>query len=113
AGASAAVGAKAYTLGNDIHFNDGQYDPAGGAGEELLAHEVAHTVQQSGGGGAAQLKLEVSAPQDAAEVEADSAARDMVAGRPAQVGGASGVARKLMRAAEAGGPKAGEKGKGM
>src|SRR5436190_10431520 len=45
--AAAAVGARAYTIGQDIHFADGQYDPEGD--QELLAHEVAHTVQQSGG----------------------------------------------------------------
>ena len=83
-----ALGAKAFAVGQDIHFNAGRYDPGGAEGERLLAHEVAHTVQQGGGGGGAQAKLEVSSPGDGAEVEADRAADAMVAGRPFQVGAA-------------------------
>ena len=91
--AASAVGAKAYTMGQDIHFGAGQYDPSSGAGQHLLAHEVAHTVQQRGGSPTRQNKLEVSGPQDAAEHEADHAAEAMVSGAPAQVGGGGGVAR--------------------
>ena len=87
ASANKAVGARAYTVGNDIHFGAGQYQPDDPFGMHLLAHEVAHTVQQSagGGGGQRQHKLEVSTPHDAAEHEADRAADAMVAGRPAQI----------------------------
>ncbi|MFL5764169.1 MAG: DUF4157 domain-containing protein [Bacteroidia bacterium] len=42
------IGAKAFTHGNDIYFNRGQYDPASDHGKHLLAHELTHTVQQSG-----------------------------------------------------------------
>jgi hypothetical protein len=55
----------------------------------LIAHEVAHTVQQAGGRDHAQYKLAVSSPGDAAEVEADRAADAMVAGAPASIGGAA------------------------
>ncbi|HET9987400.1 MAG TPA: DUF4157 domain-containing protein [Kofleriaceae bacterium] len=92
--AASAVGAKAYTMGQDIHFGAGQYDPSSGAGEHLLAHEVAHTVQQAGGTPQRQNKLEVSTPFDPAEYEADAAANAMVAGHGFQVGGGSGVQRK-------------------
>lgn len=95
--AAHAVGAKAYTVGNDIHFASGQYDPSSGGGQHLLAHEVAHTVQQSGGAAIRQNKLEVSAPQDALETEADRAADAMVAGLPAAVGGGGGLSRKIHR----------------
>ncbi|MDQ0466550.1 hypothetical protein QO010_004345 [Caulobacter ginsengisoli] len=44
-----AVEARAYTVGRDIVFGAGQYDPAGGAGRRLLAHELAHVVQQGAG----------------------------------------------------------------
>ncbi|HLL24398.1 MAG TPA: DUF4157 domain-containing protein, partial [Kofleriaceae bacterium] len=47
--AASAVGAKAYTVGQDIHFGAGYYDPSSQAGKHLLAHEVAHTIQQRGG----------------------------------------------------------------
>ncbi|MFL5764165.1 MAG: DUF4157 domain-containing protein [Bacteroidia bacterium] len=42
------IGAKAFTHGNDIYFNKRQYDPASDHGKHLLAHELTHTVQQSG-----------------------------------------------------------------
>ena len=87
--ASAAVGAKAYTVGTDIHFGADHYRPDDPFGMHLLAHEVAHTVQQAGAAPHRQHQLEVSTPGDAAEVEADRAADAMVAGAPASVGGAS------------------------
>ena len=40
------MGAKAFTLGNDIFFSDGIPDTGSDAGLGLVAHEVAHTVQQ-------------------------------------------------------------------
>jgi len=98
--AAHAVGAKAYTVGQDIHFAAGKYQPDDAFGMHLLAHEVAHTVQQSGGAQRRQHKLEVSAPQDAAEHEADRAADAMVRGAPAQVSGASGAQRVARIATE-------------
>lgn len=44
-----AVDARAYTHGSDIVFGSGEYDPAGISGRKLLAHELAHVVQRSGG----------------------------------------------------------------
>jgi hypothetical protein len=88
AAANDAVGAHAYALGQDIHFAAGQYDPTSTTGQTLIAHEVAHTVQQRGGAAVRQNKLTVSNTTDRAELEADSAAESMVTGRPATVGGA-------------------------
>jgi hypothetical protein len=45
------VGADAYSLGANIAFADGRYDPGTTKGQALLAHELAHVVQQSRGGG--------------------------------------------------------------
>jgi hypothetical protein len=72
--AAIAVGAKAYTVGQDIHFGDGCFAPADSDGVHLLAHEVVHTVQNRGGAPAPHTKLEVSNPTDSAEIEADRAA---------------------------------------
>lgn len=48
AGSSARMlGARAYTVGQDIVFAPGEYQPGTVAGQELLAHELAHVVQQS------------------------------------------------------------------
>src|SRR5262249_47846291 len=67
ADAAAAVGARAYAVGQDIHFAAGQFAPDDPFGVHLIAHEVAHTVQQAGGPIARQHKLTVSTPGDAAE----------------------------------------------
>jgi hypothetical protein len=93
--AASAVGAKAYTVGNDIHFAAGQYAPSDPFGLHLLAHEVAHTQQQAGGSPHRQHKLEVSSPGDRAEVEADRAADAMVAGNQFSLSsmGGSGIQR--------------------
>lgn len=93
--AASAVAAKAFTVGNDIHFGAGHYDPSSQHGQHLIAHEVAHTVQQRGGTPVRQHKLEVSHPGDTFEVAADHAADAMVAGSPVSLGGASiGLARE-------------------
>jgi len=42
-----AVRAQAYTIGHDIVFGAGQYRPETLGGKRLLAHELAHVVQQS------------------------------------------------------------------
>ena len=83
--AAKAVGARAYALGQDIHFAAGQYPATDSLGSELLAHEVVHTVQQQGSTPVRQLRLEVSTPNDTAEVEADRAAAALVAGQPSVV----------------------------
>ncbi|WP_394294993.1 eCIS core domain-containing protein [Halovivax ruber] len=40
---------RAFTCGNAIVFNDGEYDPESAEGQYLLAHELAHVKQQTGG----------------------------------------------------------------
>jgi len=44
-----AVGALAYTVGRDVVFDAGQYAPHTAGGRRLLAHELAHVVQQRRG----------------------------------------------------------------
>jgi hypothetical protein len=45
------IQAQAYTIGSDIYFNEGFYNPASLAGTKLLAHELTHVVQQTGSAG--------------------------------------------------------------
>jgi len=97
ADAARSVNARAYTTGNDIHFADGQYQPADPFGLHLLAHEVAHTVQQGGRPVATQAKLEVSQRGDAAEVDADRAADAMIAGEATSIGHGFASSSRLMR----------------
>ena len=44
-----AIQARAYTQGRDIVFGAGEYTPATNEGRRLVAHELAHVVQQEGG----------------------------------------------------------------
>src|SRR5271163_4378603 len=69
-----AVSADAYTLGNDIVFGAGKYAPHTPGGEQLLAHEITHTLQQSGE--ARDLNgLSIAPANSPAEREADFASR--------------------------------------
>ncbi len=49
AAAAREIDAQAFTRGRDVYFAAGQYQPHTDAGRWLLAHELAHTVQQTGG----------------------------------------------------------------
>jgi hypothetical protein len=70
-----AVSARAFTVGSDIFFGAGEYNPSTRGGTELIAHEVAHVVQQRGA--AVTGPLSVSQPGDASEREAEAVARDV------------------------------------
>jgi hypothetical protein len=48
-GISDSIGAQAFTQGQDVFFANGKYDPGSKGGQELLAHELTHVVQQTGG----------------------------------------------------------------
>ncbi|CAI2766906.1 eCIS core domain-containing protein [Flavobacterium collinsii] len=45
---SQELGAQAFTNGNDVYFNKGKYNPDSREGKHLLAHELTHTIQQTG-----------------------------------------------------------------
>src|SRR4051794_21919571 len=64
AASARAVNARAYSAGSQIVFAEGQYAPGMGAGRRLLAHELAHVVQQ---GPAANVPTEIGRPDDAGE----------------------------------------------
>jgi hypothetical protein len=44
-----SIQAKAFTTGQDVFFRQGAYDPGSRGGQELIAHELTHVVQQNGG----------------------------------------------------------------
>ena len=78
-----AVDAAAYTVGRDVVFGTDQFAPGTSAGRRLLAHELAHVVQQ--GGRQASGPLSIGAAGDVHEAQADRAAAQVVdhpAGRP-------------------------------
>ena len=43
-----SVSARAFTTGTDVYFADGEFKPDSPEGKELIAHELAHVVQQRG-----------------------------------------------------------------
>jgi hypothetical protein len=45
---SEQLGAQAFTHGSDVYFNKGKYNPDSKEGKHLLAHELTHTIQQTG-----------------------------------------------------------------
>ncbi|HEX7839492.1 MAG TPA: DUF4157 domain-containing protein [Kofleriaceae bacterium] len=50
-----AIGARAFTVGRHIVFAEGQYDAHGARGQNLIAHELTHTIQQADRGPAVAL----------------------------------------------------------
>jgi hypothetical protein len=80
--AARALGAHAFTLGDDVLFDRSRYAPASRGGGSLLAHELGHVVQQRAGG--------TAAPGAAHEANADALASGQGA---APLGSALGPAR--------------------
>lgn len=77
-----SVGALAYTVGSHVAFDQGRYAPGSGEGKELLAHELAHVVQQGASAAApASGGLPISPAGDALEAQADSAAAAALQGQ--------------------------------
>src|SRR5207237_174191 len=80
-----AFGATALTVGSDIYFREEAFAPHTPKGLRLLAHEVAHVVQQHRGPVAAVQAaggLAVAPAGSAGEREADAAADALLPGRP-------------------------------
>ncbi|HZS39338.1 MAG TPA: DUF4157 domain-containing protein [Polyangia bacterium] len=85
--AAQGFGARAFTVGKDVHFGAGQFAPGTREGDRLIAHELTHVVQgeragvqrksepgpDAAAGGAAD-EHDVSEPHDASEQEADAVA---------------------------------------
>jgi hypothetical protein len=63
------LGAQAFTHGNDIYFNSGKYDTDSKVGQQLLSHELTHTIQQTGTH--VQAKNEIQAKQPKNEERGD------------------------------------------
>ncbi len=100
---SRSLNAKAFTHGSDVYFSSGSYSPGTSAGKQLLAHELTHVVQQSGGGGGVsrkarvQAKLTVGAVDDPYEREADAMANKVMRSSGLQRSPAAGTPIKIQR----------------
>lgn len=73
---AAAVGARAYTVGPDVVFAAGEYAPDTDAGRRLIAHELAHVVQQDAARAPnGRAGIAIGAVDDSLERKAETAAR--------------------------------------
>ncbi len=74
-----ALNARAFTTGEDVFFGEGEYNPGSSGGQELIAHEMTHVVQQGGTDfPTPQGKLTVNGPGDEFEQEADQTATQVM-----------------------------------
>jgi hypothetical protein len=74
-----AVSALAYAVGRDVVFGTGRYAPQCEPGRRLIAHELAHVVQQDNH---SSMRVASSSPNGPAEQEASQNAGLLVSGRP-------------------------------
>lgn len=70
-----AVAARAFTTGSDIYFAQGEYRPGTSDGNQLLAHELSHVIQQRDAPTSGDMT--VSQPGDALETAAEATAREL------------------------------------
>ena len=99
-----SVGANAYTVGSDVVFKSGQYDPASSAGQRTIAHELSHVVQQSRGpvdGSDAPGGIRVSDPSDQFERAADATADQVMSAVSAAQPSASDAGAAVQREEDA------------
>lgn len=80
-----AVNALAYTVGNQVVFGEGQYQPQTEKGRHLIAHELTHTIQQASvtPGASTRGDLQIGEAHDAYEQEADRQALQVSRGHHA------------------------------
>jgi hypothetical protein len=97
AASARSIGARAFTVGPHIVFGDSQHAPGTSAGSMLLAHELAHVVQQRGQVAGDPESLEIGGSRDAAESSAHRAAQQVVGGQTADPGLASGSSQSVIR----------------
>jgi hypothetical protein len=93
------MGAVAFTAGSHIHFAAGRYEPSSAAGRWVLAHELAHVVQQGHSGLPPDEK--VSAGEHAAEQQAHRAAAAVALGGRAPAIAADGRGARTLALSEA------------
>jgi hypothetical protein len=80
------LGARAYTVGDDVVFGSGAYEPGSETGRHTLAHELTHVVQQRSGpvdGEETGTGVKVSDPGDRFERAAEETATRVTSGETA------------------------------
>ncbi len=84
AGAAKALGVQAFTVGNDVFFGAGKFQPDSSAGLRLLSHELAHVAQQRSSSGG-------NVPDTVLESEANHAESAVSGNAPVHLSSAGGA----------------------
>ncbi len=96
-GLSARLNARAFTIGHDVAFGGGEYQPGTLLGDALIAHELAHVVQQAGGSTTTAPMAAGDGSYNALEHDADVSALGAVASIWGMARGSlAGIARNVM-----------------
>jgi hypothetical protein len=74
AGLSDSLNARAFTVGEHVAFGAGEYKPGTLIGDALIAHELAHVLQQGSGGTSVNSKLNRAGTDSTLEEDADRSA---------------------------------------
>ena len=89
-----SVNAQAYTVGSNIVFASGRYEPGSTVGMKLLAHELSHTIQQRAVSDLPSGGLRLGSADSLSEREADTAEQHLGFPAPTQISVAPSVQRK-------------------
>lgn len=93
-----AIGARAYAVGSDLVFGIGEYRPTSSSGKALMAHELAHTLQQFAHSHRPYTSIQIDDPNSRFEVEADQIGNGILTGefRAPRMRGEARMARRTM-----------------
>ena len=72
AASAGAVGAIAYTVGRDVGFGHGHFDPTTNEGQSLLSHELTHVAQNRNADANPASPISIGPEGDRFEAEADA-----------------------------------------
>ncbi|HEU5257927.1 MAG TPA: DUF4157 domain-containing protein [Vicinamibacterales bacterium] len=88
-----AMDARAITMGEDVHFGSGEYQPESGRGQQLIAHEIVHVAQQARAPNAGfDREPTPTAPSSGAlEKEATTLASSVMRGIPVKISAAPSI----------------------
>jgi hypothetical protein len=100
AGMAESMGARAFTVGSDVAFAGGEFQPGTLVGDALLAHELAHVVQQ--GSGTHLMAEDGKHDESSLEEEADVAAASAVMSAQGLSGTLSALAGRVTPSLRAG-----------
>lgn len=80
AGLAGSLGARAFTVGEHVAFGAGEYRPGTVVGDAIIAHELAHVLQQRAGAASPEPMSAGAGGDRRLEADADAAAADAVLG---------------------------------